>query len=491
MKKILLIHLPQIYNGKRRYAAWLPLGLAYIASHLIKDGYQVDILDIDVMMYTDEEVLSIIQKKNFDCVGISAMSPEFKYVKWISTHIKSKANSPLIILGGALAMHSSEIVLKNTKVDICVMGEGEIILPNILKTIEKSNADNYFEQLKTVKGITFMKNGIYIRTTNETQLKDIDSIELPAWNLFSIESYLKTPFFFEPEYPNSMNVITARGCPWNCYFCSKTFNGVRLRSIDKIIEEISILRKKYNVTQIQFAEELVMISESRMLELCGKIKPLNISWMCQGRVNCITPSLLKKMKEAGCVYVGYGIESGSQRILDNMNKKSTVELNKYAIQETLNAGMKPIVQMMFGYPGEDENSIKETREFCKSLHVEPTSGFAVTTPLPGTKLYEWAKEQGLISDELNYLMGLEGVNDLYLNCTDFNNEEFIKKLRRLENDIRNDINKYRLLHPRRMMEDIKTKFKMVYYATKKHGLKKTMKKAVQIIKNNPKIITSS
>ena len=199
MKKILLIHLPQIYNGKRRYAAWLPLGLAYIASHLIKDGYQVDILDIDVMMYTDEEVLSIIQKKNFDCVGISAMSPEFKYVKWISTHIKSKANSPLIILGGALAMHSSEIVLKNTKVDICVMGEGEIILPNILKTIEKSNADNYFEQLKTVKGITFMKNGIYIRTTNETQLKDIDSIELPAWNLFSIESYLKTPFFFEPE----------------------------------------------------------------------------------------------------------------------------------------------------------------------------------------------------------------------------------------------------------------------------------------------------
>jgi len=88
-------------------------------------------------------------------------------------------------------------------------------------------------------------------------------------------------------------------------------------------------------------------------------------------------------------------------------------------------------------------------------------------------------------------MGLEGVNDLYLNCTDFNNEEFIKKLRRLENDIRNDINKYRLLHPRRMMEDIKTKFKMVYYATKKHGLKKTMKKAVQIIKNNPKIITSS
>ncbi|MBT4824931.1 B12-binding domain-containing radical SAM protein [Candidatus Woesearchaeota archaeon] len=484
-KKILLIHLPQIYSGKRRYPAWLPLGLAYTATYLMKDGYEVEVLDIDAHMYSKEKVISILKEKQFDYAGISAMAPEFKYVKWISEQIKLKESNPKVILGGALAMNNSEVVLDKTGVDICVMGEGETTFPKILNTIESSG----FEELENVKGISFLKKNNYVKTLSMEYIEDIDTIEFPAWDLFPVELYLKTPFFFDPSYPNSMNMISARGCPWNCNFCSKTFKSVRMRSVDNIIKEIKLLKEKYNVGQIYFAEELLMVSEKRMLEVCEKIKPLNIKWICMGRVNVVTPKMLRKMKEAGCVWVGYGIESGSQKILDKMNKQVTVEQNAYGIKETLKAGLRPHIQMMYGYPGEDMSTIEETKKFCMDLHIEPMSGFSIATPLPGTQLYTWAKEKGLIKNEFEYLMGLEGFCGLYLNCTDFSDEDLIKNLDKTEKEINNAFRKHRLLHPHLFVKDYWLKFQILYYANKKYGIKKTIKKVLNVIKNNPKALT--
>ncbi|MFH1439830.1 MAG: radical SAM protein [Candidatus Woesearchaeota archaeon] len=484
-KKILLIHLPQIYAGKRRYPAWLPLGLAYTATYLIKEGYDVEVLDIDAYMYTKDKVVSILMEKHFDYAGISAMSPEFKYVKWISEQIKLKENKPNIILGGALAMYSSEIVLKNTGVDICVLGEGETIFSKIIDTIENKG----FEELKNIKGISFMIDNTFIQTPSMEYIKDINIIEFPAWDLFPVELYSKTPFFFDPSYPNSMNMISARGCPWNCNFCSKTFKSVRMRSVDNIIEEIRVLKEKYNIRQIYFAEELLMVNEKRMLEVCEKIKPLNIKWICMGRANVVTPLMLKKMKEAGCVWVGYGIESGSQKILDNMNKQVTVEKNAYAIKETLKAGLRPHIQMMFGYPGEDMKTIEETRKFCTDLHIEPMGGFSVATPLPGTQLYDWAKEKGLIKDEYEYLMGLDGFNGLYLNCTDFSDKELLENQEKLTIKINKAFRRYRRLNPHLFIKDYWLKFQILYYAGKRYGVKETIKKVLNVIKNNPKALT--
>ena len=266
---------------------------------------------------------------------------------------------------------------------------------------------------------------------------------LPDREFFDIERYIQSckreaGFLYNKRYTN---VIAGRGCPYNCTYCSKTFNGCRIRSIESISREVVIIKEKYRLNAIEFNDELIILNKNRILELCRAIKKIGISWGCQGRINVIDEEILVAMKDAGCLYIGYGVESFSQKILDRMKKLIEVKDIISAIELTRKIGIKPVIQYMYGFPGEDDATISETKRFFKIID-HPFIGFT-TTPLPGTVLYEEARQKGLIKDEEQYLTMLTaGYNREapLVNMTGFTDEEFVLKKEALRAEI--DTNYY-------------------------------------------------
>jgi radical SAM superfamily enzyme YgiQ (UPF0313 family) len=191
-----------------------------------------------------------------------------------------------------------------------------------------------------------------------------------------------------------------------------------------VIDEIEMLVDRYSVDFVGFVDDNMMASEKRLLEFCGLMEKKNFSltWGCHGRVTSAKPDVLKRMAEVGCVWIGYGIESGSQKILDAMNKRATVEQAKQAIIHTRNAGIYPNTTFIFGYPGETMESIQETIDFKKEMRIECGSFFA--TPYPGAPLYEQARS--LIKDEKAFIRSLENATDFSINLTDFDDETFFE-----------------------------------------------------------------
>ena len=416
--KVLLIQPPHYYdNGKSREPQGVPLGLGYIAKALLNSGNSVEVLDIWAHQYTNDELIQILEKLDYDICGISALSTQYAYVKWLVSELKKYNDAPIVV-GNALATFSPEIVLNNTKADICCIGEGEITFTDII-----NNIDN----LNEVKGIYFKQNNEIQKNPPREYIKDLDSIDFPAWDLFPMDIYLKYCRVWGTSVI-ALNLITARGCPYKCRFCSKTFSDVRYRSVGNIIAEIKFLKDTYGIGGVFFNDELFIRNKKTVNEFCEKVTPLNLKWNCQGRINLVDVDLLNTMKEAGCVAVGYGVESGSQTILDNMNKSITVLQAENAIKNTLKLGMDPIIQMMYGYPGENRETLQETVDFFKKLPpAQIRVRLSITTPLPGSELYDDALKKSLIKDEEEYLGQLAGgyaTEKSLINFTEFTDEEF-------------------------------------------------------------------
>ncbi|MBI4667860.1 MAG: radical SAM protein [Elusimicrobia bacterium] len=250
------------------------------------------------------------------------------------------------------------------------------------------------------------------------------------------------------------SILTGRGCPYNCHFCSKSFSGFRFRSINNLIEELNYLKENYNINAVHFSDELAVWNRERTLELIQKIKPLNLLWDCQGRANTVDYDLLKKMKGAGCVGIGFGIESGSNEILKRMNKKITVEQSERAMKAALRAGLMVKVQMMIGYPGETRETVMQTVDLMKRCHSYGRR-LAITTPLPGSQLYDDCKSQGFIKNEAEYLEKLivgYGGDTILVNFTNMSDEELVELKREAEQMMVANYVKYLLWHPIKLLE---------------------------------------
>jgi len=472
--KILLIQPPHISGGIARQPDSFPLGLACIATVLSKE-HEVEVLDIWGGRLTDSEVIEKISKINHDLVGISALCTQYPYIKWLSKEIRKHFKGPMI-LGGLLATYSTDIVLNNTDIDICIIGEGESTIPELLKNLCNLNE---------VNGIAFKKGSKIIKTKPREYIKDLDSIPFPNRDFFPVETYINSSIYKDDG--RKAEIIAGRGCPYNCFYCSKGFEGVRLRSVDNIIEEIKFLKTKYSIKTVCFADELVVVNKKRTYELCEKIKPLGVRWVCQGRLNIVDLPLLKTMKKSGCKRIGYGIESGSQKILDNMNKQVKVEQALQGLVWTQQAGIALHPQMMFGMIGETKETLNETIEFCRKAHIAPQGMFS-TTPLPHTPLYDYALKKGLIKDEEKYLEGLPGTFRLYVNLTDFNDDDYLKLKSETEAAIVKNYSKYRRKHPSLLWKDYSHKAKRAYWYIQDYGLVTFLKSLMKVIRNDRDIL---
>jgi anaerobic magnesium-protoporphyrin IX monomethyl ester cyclase len=248
-----------------------------------------------------------------------------------------------------------------------------------------------------------------------------------------MEIYLKNPiwgdvannssgFRKDIKLTRSMNIISSRGCPFSCNYCYHLFgrSKYRLRSPRNIAEEIEYLVDQYGVDFIGFVDDNMMASEKRILEFCDAMekKKFHVAWGCHGRVTSANPAVLDRMADVGCVWIGYGIESGSQKILNAMNKRARVEQAKEAIQNTRKVGIYPNTTFIFGCPGETHETIQETIAFKKELGIQCGSFFA--TPYPETPLYNQIKSR--IHDEEEFIRSLGNATEFSINLTNFDDE---------------------------------------------------------------------
>jgi anaerobic magnesium-protoporphyrin IX monomethyl ester cyclase len=337
--------------------------------------------------------------KNIDydilCVSTLTMNYEdgLKMAK-----IAKQANPECItVFGGIHSTLFPDNVILNKEVDFVCIGEGEHTVLELIQTIEKN------VEFDKIQGILYKDGRKVIRNENRPLIQDLDELPFPARELLPMSEYLSTKVGrvgWELPSP-STSIITSRGCPFRCTFCSShlTFGRkVRFRSPKNVVDEIEYLIDMYSIKGVSFVDDTFTLDSKRTSAICKEIlsRGLDIEWMCMGRVDTISKDLLKEMKKAGCVSIGYGIESGSQHVLDEYIKKNiTLEAAEKTIKITKEAGITSVAYFMIGTPGETLEDINKTVDFAKRLNPDAVN-FSITIPMPGTEMFDIANKIGKI-----------------------------------------------------------------------------------------------
>jgi radical SAM superfamily enzyme YgiQ (UPF0313 family) len=421
--RILLI----VYDNDS-FIHWFPQGLAYIASVLRNAGHEIVIYQQDQFHYPESHLVDYLKKNKFDAVGVSVVGGYYQYRKLlkISEAINSVPNRPFYIIGGHGPAPEPEYFLKKTGADVIVIGEGEVTAVELMDAVENKKS------LSTVKGIAYLDKGKPVVTPPRELIKDIDTIPFPAWDMFPMDYYSLLREVNIKNTQRAFQVLSGRGCTFQCNFCYRMDKGFRPRSAENIIEEIQILKKDYQISHIIFSDELLMSSAERTIKLCEAFikAKLNITWTCNGRLNYAKPEVLKIMKRAGCVFVNYGIESVDDTALKTMGKALTTRQIISGVEATLAEGISPGLNIIFGNIGETKEILQKGVDFLLKYddHVHLRT-IRPVTPYPGSPLYYYAIEKGLLKDCADFYENKHTNSDLVsVNFTDMSDEEFHQAL---------------------------------------------------------------
>lgn len=406
------------------YIHWFPQGLAYIAAVLVREGYDVEIYNQDLHHFPEEHLTEYLDSKKFDVIGLSFIAGYYQYKKAlsISDAINRSKNRPYYIIGGHAPSPEPEFFLRKTNADAAIIGEGEQTILELLGAISNKSS------LSNIKGIAYRDESNVIINERRPLIKDIDTIPFPEFSLFPIEHYrlLRMPHASSSDFV--MPLLSGRGCTFTCNFCYRIDEGFRPRSNENIIEEIKLLKKDYGITYIAFSDELLVSSEARVSSLCEDFikAKLNVKWDCNGRLNYAKPDVLRLMKEAGCVFINYGIEAMDDQVLKNMNKALTTKQIIHGIEATLNAGISPGYNIIFGNIGDSQETLNKGLEFL--LRYDDGAQIRTirpVTPYPGAPLYYKAIEMGLLKDCEDFYVNKHLNSDLVaINFTDMTDDEF-------------------------------------------------------------------
>jgi radical SAM superfamily enzyme YgiQ (UPF0313 family) len=415
----------------------IPAGLASVMTYFDEKGYKLELLDIDINDYDDEYVEKFIKNNKFEFILFGTIVTHYKWIKWLVNTIKKHQPHTHVIVGNSVSSSIPELFLQKTKADVVVIGEGEI------SAYEAVEAIRLKKSLKVVDGIAFRNNDDKIVINELRKVGDINDFSMINWDFFDVERYLAMPSAkadHEKDVTRAMPVITARGCAFRCTFCHFVFwnDPYRNRSPKSVLNEVRRLQEKYNITHIDFWDDLSFASAHQVEKMSDAIleSGLKFRWMASVRVDLFSRGNLsddgalkvaKKMKQSGCYDVGFALESGNQEILEMMNKKIEVD----AFLETVNifkqVGITVNTSVVFGYPTETKETIGETFDQCLKAGVYPSIGFLL--PLPATGMYDYAKQKGLIVDEDAYLESITERQDICLNMTSMANEDIMKEIK--------------------------------------------------------------
>jgi len=369
-----------------------PLGICYIASALRDIGY--DPLFVDLTFVKDlSEIDEMI--KDADIIGISSSSILFGRTKEVVVpYLRSKNPKATYLIGGPHATFWPEDALDGG-FDYAFQGESEKTIKEFMEAHKKGDPTK-------VRGISYKRNGRFIMNPRMSFTMNLDEITFPARDLYDYDSYVESGL---ADY----GIVGSRGCPYNCVFCKpaqdKLFGQLRMRGPGNVAQEIeSLVKLRGQNIRLFFKDDTITLQGPewfRELKRELDARNVNICWMCQTRVDTVDYETVAAMKEAGCVDIYFGVESGSQRILDFYRKEITPEQTIKAFDICHSLGINPIAYMMLGHPHETHEDIKLTYKLMRRIRPARVNMYFCTA-LPGKHIYDWAKSEGILKKHLSY-----------------------------------------------------------------------------------------
>jgi radical SAM superfamily enzyme YgiQ (UPF0313 family) len=391
--KVALVN-PPITEGSFRHQLYLPMGLAYLAAVLEQNGVEAKIIDCQALYIDHEHLKTELSSFQPDIVGVTSIAPLMSSALRSAKAAKEALPGVEVVMGGPHATFMDEqIIAEQPSVDLIVRGEGEETLLEIAQSIGDR------KKLHDIKGITFKEGDKVQRTPNRPFIADLDSLPRPAYHLFDLDKYR---LFGKRLLP----VITSRGCPFQCNFCVATRmfgKEYRMRSAEGVLDELEWLKNTHGAEAFTFYDDTLTFNKERLFKILDGMKSrgINLPWDCQTRVDQVSPEILSRMHAAGCEQVFFGVESGCQKVLNAISKKTRVEQNEKAIKMAKDAGLFVTISLIIGYPGETQDTLRETLTFVQKTKPDDVY-VCVATPFPGTELRAAVERNGWkISDNFD------------------------------------------------------------------------------------------
>ena len=449
-------------NAPHRY---LPVGLGYVVSAAKRAGFNFDLLDVDIGGYSDEYVEKFLTENKYDVIALGAIVTHYKWIKWFINTAKKIQPECKVIVGNSVGSSIPEVLFNTSGVDIIVLGEGDITIVETLNAIKDGKSLGEANQPIVeiphnnighpacvegtgIEGIVFRDTkGNIVHNGRRKAVRIIDEIPTPDWDIFDIESYIERSRGTAHSLPDIskeetivMPINTARGCVFKCTFCHYVFwhDPYRHRSSESIIEEIKFHNKKYGANYFNFWDELSFHKLGPTEKFLDAMiaEDLGVYWTAAIRSDLFgrpeTPReeklrVAEKFIKAGNFAVGYSLESGNDEILKAMNKR--VEAQYFANQSKLlkEVGVTQNTSLVVGYPQETPETIKETMDMCRNLHIYPSVGFLL--PLPETGMWGYAVENGYIKHAGEFLDSITERQDIILNMTKMTDEQMLSEVK--------------------------------------------------------------
>lgn len=361
-----------------------PLNLLYLATFLNNHAHNVEILDCETEGISFEELEQHIKKGNYNIVGVAMLTPLYSQ-SVECCKIAKKVNPEIItIVGGSHpTLRPKPTVEDEPSIDIAVFGEAEFTFIELIEAFEKK------KKLKDIKGIVYRENNKVLMTEPRENTQNLDVFPIPDRSLINMKLYRPSVSYYKklPAY----TMITTRGCPYRCTFCATAKTGYRMHSIERVVEEMKLLVEEYGAKEILIRDDTFTLNRKRTRELCDAIIASGlhkkVSWDCITRANLVDPELLKKMKEAGCWGMHFGVEGGTQKLIDSIKKDSTLDAIRNAFKWCRELGINTRAYMMLGLPNSTIADDLATIQFAKDIDPD-WAQFTITTPYPGTQLHQ-------------------------------------------------------------------------------------------------------
>ncbi len=412
-----------------------PLGPGYLSAILRMAGVHVETYCMDVFHYSLDELEEFVTKNSYDMICLGFMAPRFKRGVQAACNVISRARSEdtWFVLGGYGPSPIPEYILKTTGADIVAIGEGEETMLEIMM------ARKGLMDVSDIRSIAYRQGDTVTINDRRATIKYLNELPYPAWDLFPMEEYTQCLKFSGMDVnERAFPLISTRGCTDKCSFCFRLDAGIRQRGPDQVVAEMKELYDRYGVTYFYFCDELAIVSRKQIFQLTDAIvktlPPIKFRMDC--RVTLFDDEIAVALKQAGAVFLNIGFESSSQTVLDQMNKRAKVEQNIAAAETAMRHNIGIGINMIWGMPGDDLNSLRKNAEFIKRFNqYDQIRTIRPVTPYPGSPLYYKAIEEGQLTGPDDFFEKFKN-SDLYLcNFTGIPKEEIYATLYEVNKDL--------------------------------------------------------
>lgn len=394
-------------SSPKKFMAYPPLGIGYIASVLREHNIPSKILNLETDELQDDEFTDYIKNESPKIVGFSCMTSSFLAGIHFASLVKKVDPDIVTVFGGSHpTFQAEEILIAYPDVDIVVRGEGEYTFLELVEKLQKK------ESISSVHSITYRANGKIVETPARPFIQDLDSLPYPARDLMGMEKYLETV---------RGSLITSRGCPWSCLYCSTSeMHGHRFRTCSPtyVVDEMQILLEEYGCTNLSVADDLFTFDRKRAMAICDEIlnRDLKIMWGCSVRADTIDRELLEKMHQSGCAALFIGVETVDENVMKTIRKGLNLEQVKESVRMAKEAGFLVKISFILGLPYQKPEEGEAIINFVEELGLElPQDMITINMlcPFPGTDIYDHPEKYGLkiVNDNWNLYNGLNCVTE--------------------------------------------------------------------------------